>query len=415
MFDIDNWLEIFDSIKKNKLRTFLTGFSISWGIFIFIILLATSNGVRTGLSIVFKNRSSNIIEIQGRLTSVPFKGLPDNRKISLEQKDYDLLNRTDEKEYLSALIPIKATISVQSNYTTGDCIGIYPDYSHVNGIKIIDNQGRLINDMDMKEKRKVTIINKRLREILFKNENPIGKTILINELKFTVTGVYEEQSITDIEKAYIPFTTSQLLFNGSWGFTSLAFTIKGLDTNEKNEKFNDRIINNLAEMHQFDPADKVAVNLTNQLRTYLQTVSIFNAIVIFIWIIGLSTLFAGMIGVCNIMLITVKERTKEFGIRKALGATPASILKGIILEAVCITTLFGYIGLFLGIGVNAAFNSFLKNNPDIVELAVFQNPTVDLNIALGAMVLLVITGAMAGYFPARQAVKTMPIEAMREE
>jgi putative ABC transport system permease protein len=415
MFDIDNWLEIFDTIKKNKLRTFLTGFSISWGIFIFVILLATSNGVRNGLLLVFKNRASNTIEIQGRLTSTPFKGLPDNRKINLEQKDFDLLNRTEEKEHLSALIPVDATISAQSNYTTGDCIGIYPDYSHINGIKIIDKQGRLINDLDMKEKRKVTIINKRLREILFNDENPVGKTILINGLKFTVIGVYEESSITDIEKTYIPFTTSQLLFNGAWGFTGLAFTVKGLDTNEKNEKFNNRLINNLAEIHHFDPEDRVAVNLTNQLRTYLQTVGILNAIVIFIWIIGLSTLFAGMVGVCNIMLITVKERTKEFGIRKALGATPSSILKGIISEAICITALFGYLGLFLGIGVNEIFSSFLKNNPDIAEFAVFKDPAINLSVAIGAMVILIIAGAFAGYFPAHKAVKIMPIEAMKEE
>jgi putative ABC transport system permease protein len=415
MFDIDNWAEIFHSIKRNKLRTFLSGFSISWGIFMFVILLATSNGVRNGLLIVFNSRASNAIEIQGRSTSIPFKGLPDNRKINLDQKDYNLLNHADEKEYISALIPTEVTISAQGNYTTAHCIGIYPDYSPINGIKIIDNKGRLINDMDMEEKRKVTIINKRLREILYKDKNPVGEPLLINGLKFTIIGIYEENSVVDIEKAYIPFTTSQLLFNGGWGFTSLSFTVKGLDTNEKNERFNDRTIGNLAEIHHFDPKDKVAVNLTNQLRTYLQTIGILNAIVIFIWIIGLSTFFTGMVGVCNIMLITVKERTKEFGIKKALGATPSSILKGIIMESVCITTLFGYLGLFLGIGVNFMFNSFLKNNPDIEGLAMFKNPTINLNIAIGAMVVLIVVGAMAGYIPSRQAVKIMPVVAMRED
>lgn len=415
MFDIDSWSEIFDSIKRNKLRTFLSGFSISWGIFMFIILLTTSNGVRNGLLLVFKNRASNVIEIQGRSTSIPYKGLPDKRKISLEQKDYNLLNRTDEKDCISALIPTEVTISARSNYTTGHCIGIYPEYSQINGIEIIDRQGRLINDIDMEKKRKVAIINKRLREILYKDGNPVGNTLLINGLKFKVIGVYEENSIVDIEKAYIPFTTSQLLFNGGWGFSSLSFTVKGLDTNKKNEEFNNRLIGDLAEIHQFDPKDKVAVNLTNQLRTYLQTIGVLNAIVVFIWIIGVSTLFAGMIGVCNIMLITVKERTKEFGIRKALGATPSSILRGIMMEAVCITVLFGYLGLFLGIGVNFMFSSFLKNNPDIAELAMFKNPAINLSIAIGAMAVLVVAGAMAGYFPARRAVKVMPVVAMREE
>jgi putative ABC transport system permease protein len=416
MFDIDNWMEIFTSIQKNKLRTFLTGFSISWGIFMFVILLATSNGVRNGISTVFKNRSSNTIQIQGRFTSIPYKGFPDNRKIKLEQKDYDLLkNRTAEKEYLSALIPTDVTISYESNYTSGQCIGVHPEYAVINGITIVGNQGRLINDMDINEKRKVAIVNKRVKEVLYKNENPVGKILLINGLKFTIIGVFEEKAIVDFEKTYIPFTTSQLLFNGGWGFRSLAFTVKNLDTNAKNEQFNKQLIGNLAELHYFDSNDRIAINLTNQLKTYLQTIGIINAIVIFIWIIGLGTLFAGMVGISNIMLITVRERTREFGIRKALGATPSSILSGIILEAVCITTLFGYLGLFLGICVNGAFNSFLKNNPEITELAIFKNPTVNVEIALGAMGVLVIAGVLAGYFPAKQAVKIMPVEAMREE
>ena len=416
MFDIDNWMEIFTSIQKNKLRTFLTGFSISWGIFMFVILLATSNGVRNGITIVFKNRSSNTIQVQGRLTSIPYKGLPDNRRVKLAQKDYDLLNnRTEEKEYLSALIPSNVTLSYESNHTNGQCVGIHPEYAKINAITVVNHQGRLINDMDINERRKVVVINKRLREVLYKNENPEGKTLLINGLKFTIIGVFEEKAIVDFEKVYIPFTTSQLLFNGGWGIRSLAFTVKNLDTNEENEAFNKRLIDNLADMHLFDPNDRIAINLTNQLKIYLQTIGIINAIVIFIWVIGLGTLFAGMVGISNIMLITVRERTREFVIRKALGATPSSILKGIILESVCITALFGYLGLFLGICVNGMFSAFLKNNLTITELAVFKNPTVNVEIALGAMVVLIIAGVFAGYFPARQAVKIMPVEAMREE
>jgi putative ABC transport system permease protein len=382
----------------------------------FVILLATSNGVRNGIRIVFKSRSSNTIEVQGRFTSIPYQGLPDNRKVALAQKDYDLLNnRMEEKKYLSALIPTDVTFSYESNHANGQCIGIHPEYTEINSISIVDNQGRLINDMDINERRKVVVINKRLREVLYKNKNPEGEMLLINGLKFTIVGVFAEKALVDFEKAYIPFTTSQLLFNGGWGLQSLAFTVKNLDTNEKNENFNTRLINNLADIHRFDPNDRIAINLTNQLKIYLQTVGIINAIVIFIWVIGLGTLFAGMVGISNIMLIAVRERTREFGIRKALGATPASILQGIILESVCITTLFGYLGLFLGICVNGMFNSFLKNNPNIAELAVFKNPTVNVEVAFGAMVVLVIAGVFAGYFPARQAVKIMPVEAMREE
>jgi len=416
MFDFDSWTEIFDSIRKNKLRTFLTGFSIAWGIFMFVILLATANGAQNGIEIVFSKRSSNIMQIQGRYTSMPYEGLPDNRKVNLDKKDFDRINnRFSEKEYLSALIPVNVTMSYSQYNTFGNCTGIYPDYSKINGIKIMDGQGRLLNEMDMKEKRKVVLINKRLREVLYKDENPIGKMLLINDLRFTVVGVFSENTIIDNEKAYIPFSTAQLLFNGGWGFKSLALSVSNLNTNKKNEAFSDRLIKNMADMHRFNPDDKVAVNLTSQLKTYLQTISIIHTIVIFIWIIGAGTLFAGMIGISNIMLITVRERTKEFGIRKALGAKPSSILKGIIMESVFITSAFGYLGLFLGICVSGMFGLYVKHHPEATKFAIFENPSVNIQIALIAMIVLIIAGVLAGYFPARQAIGVPPVEAMREE
>ena len=416
MFDFDSWTEIFDSIRKNKLRTFLTGFSIAWGIFMFVILLATANGAQNGIKVVFAKRSSNIIQLQGRYTSMPYEGLPDNRKVNLDKKDFDRINnRFSEKEYLSALIPVNVTMSYTQNSTFGNCTGIYPDYSKINGIKIIEGQGRLLNEMDMKEKRKVVLINKRLKDVLYKYENPIGKIMLINSLRFTVVGVFSENTIIDNERAYIPFSTAQLLFNGGWGFKSLALSVDNLNTDKKNESFNDRLIKNIADMHRFNPDDKVAVNLTNQLKTYLQTISIIHTIVIFIWIIGAGTLFAGMIGISNIMLITVRERTKEFGIRKALGAKPSSILKGIIMESVFITSAFGYLGLFLGICISGMFGLYVKNHPEATKFAIFENPSVNIQIALIAMIVLIIVGVLAGYFPARQAVGIPPVEAMREE
>lgn len=417
IFDIDNWVEIFNSIKQNRLRTFLTGFSIAWGIFMFVFLLATSNGAKNGLSTVFEKRTSNIIQIQGRFTSMPYDGLPNNRKINLDENDYNRINnRFPEKEYLSALIPIDASMSYDNNRTMGTCTGINTDFNKINGIKIIDQQGgRLISDMDIKEKRKVAIINERLRDVLYKQEDPIGKVLLINDIKFTVIGVYTENSVLNFEKTYIPFSTAQLLFNGGWGFKNIAFTVKDLNTNKENTEFNKRLIDNLANMHRFNPDDKVAINLLNQLKTYLQTISIFNSIYIFIWIIGAGTLFAGMVGVSNIMLITVKERTREFGIRKALGAKPSSIINGILMEAVCLTLLFGYFGLFVGIFASSLFNLYLKSHPDSKEFSIFENPSVDIRIAIIAMIALILAGVLAGYFPAKQAIKITPIEAMKEE
>jgi len=416
MFDADIWTEIFDSIKTNRLRTFLTGFSIAWGIFMFVILLASANSVQNGIKIVFAKRASNNVQIEGRYTSIPYDGLPDNRKINLTQEDFDRMNnRFPEKNYISGLIPVNVTMSYKSNSTFGTCTGIYPDYSKINGIKIMDEQGRLIDDMDMAEKRKVALINKRLKDVLYKDENPIGNTLLVNNLKFTVIGVFSENTIVDNEKAYIPFSTAQYLFKGGWGFSSIALNVVNLNTNKENEAFNNRLIKNMAEVNHFSPDDKVAINIINFLKAYLQTLSIFNSVLIFIWVIGVGTLFAGMIGVSNIMLITVRERTKEIGIRKALGAKPSSILNGIILEAVFITSTFGYLGLFLGIWVSGIFNVYLKSHPNSGKFAIFENPSVNIHLAIMAMVSLIIVGVLAGYFPARQAIRIMPVEAMREE
>jgi len=196
---------------------------------------------------------------------------------------------------------------------------------------------------------------------------------------------------------------------------NIALKVKDLNTNQENEMFNKRLMKNMADRHRFHPNDKVAVNLINQLKTYLQTIGIFKTIVIFIWVIGIGTLFAGIIGVSNIMLITVRERTREFGIRKALGAKPSSILKGIVMEAVCITSLFGFLGLLVGIYVSKLFNFYLKNHPEAKEFAIFKNPSIDIRIALLAMIALIVAGVLAGYFPAKQAVKIMPVEAMKEE
>ncbi|MCC8145981.1 MAG: ABC transporter permease [Bacteroidales bacterium] len=416
MIDLDNWIEIFNAIKKNKLRTFLTGFSISWSIFMFITLLASSNGAKNGVMTTFGSRDVNSISMMGRVTSIPFQGLPDNRKIELDKKDFDLINEhIAQKEFISPIINKTVTASFGNNFTNVRFVGVYPDYTNINGIKIKEKQGRFLNDMDIEENRKVAVINQRLKEVLYQDEDPVGKNIIVNKLRFTVVGVFEETSSTNIEKAYIPLTTSQLLFNDGWGYTSLAFTVKNLNTEKKNEAFLKDLRKKVSLLHRFDSTDEQALTFSDQLAVYLQTLGIFNAVNVFIWVIGIGTLFAGIVGISNIMLITIRERTREFGIRKALGATPRSILKSIILESVITTSLFGYLGLFLGIGASKLFNSFLENNRELSSLALFQNPSIDISIAIGAMVLLIIAGVLAGYYPAKLAVKIPPVEAMRAE
>jgi putative ABC transport system permease protein len=416
MFDFDNWVEIFDAMKKNKLRTFLSGFSITWGIFMFVVLLSVTNGAQGGVMVSFGDRFINKLQVSGRLTSVSYQGLPENRKIKFDQDDYDMVNRKiPEKQYLSAIIHSSVKVNYGQSNATSELYGIHPDYNLINGVRIIDNQGHLIRDIDVKEKRKVVVINKRLREVLFADENPVEKNIIINKSSYKVVGVFEEASILNVEKMYIPFSTAQLIFSGGWGLGGLTMATIGLNTNDENEMFNKKLITNFGTLHHFNPEDGKAVNIESKMKEHLQALGIFNAVTIFIWIVGFGTLFAGIVGVGNIMLITVRERTKEFGIRKALGATPTSILGNIILESVCITASFGYLGVFLGICANKLFNLFLIKNPDKSSLAIFENPNIDMNLALGAMTVLVISGVLAGYFPAKQAVKISPVEAMRSE
>jgi putative ABC transport system permease protein len=364
----------------------------------------------------FGSREVNSISIFGRATSIPFNGLPDNRQIELDEKDFDLINNQIlQKEFISPCINTVATASYKRDYTSVTLVGIYPEYRHINGIKIKDKQGRFISDPDIDKRRKTAVINQRLKEVLYQDRNPVGEDIIINKLRFTVVGVFDETLSTNIEKAYIPFSTSQLLFHGGWGFTSLAFTVKNLDTKKSNEQFIKDLRTRLGALHQFDSLDEQAVDFSDRLDTYLQTLGIFNAVNVFIWVIGIGTLLAGIVGISNIMLITVRERTREFGIRKALGAKPYSILINIVIESVVITAMFGYLGLFAGIGLSKGFNWFLENNTAIASLAIFENPSVNVSTAIGAMIILIIAGVLAGYFPARLAVKVPAVEAIRAE
>lgn len=417
MFDIENWAEILSTIKKNKLRTFLTGFSISWGIFMFCILLAAGNGLRNGMMSNFENRSVNSIQYWGRSTSLPYQGLPNNRPIQLDDKDLNLIE-TQVPEAIDWAPLLFTNLNVSYNTRNSDCSiqGVTPEYRHINGITIQSTSGRFINAIDMKEKRKVAVINELLKTQLFNEEDPVGKRFIAGGLSYIVIGVFKEESWGNARKAYIPFSTAQTLYNQGWGIHDLVFTVNGLETEQANKEFETTFREKLAVLHHFDPSDERAIGIWNRLQSYLQFLGIFNGISAFIWIIGIGTLIAGIIGISNIMLITVRERTREIGIRKALGAKPSQILNSILMESIFITSLFGYFGMFLGVGLGEMVNSILQS-PDLPKEAsvMFNNPTIPVGVAVGAMCILIISGLIAGYFPAWKAVKIPPVEAMRAE
>ncbi|MDR2814174.1 MAG: ABC transporter permease [Prevotellaceae bacterium] len=418
MFDLDLWQEIFNTIRTNKLRTFLTGFSVAWGIFMLIILLSAGNGLKNGVISSFAGRATNTVEVWGRRISIPHQGLPMGRRVRLDNKDFEMVNtRVPNAGNVGADLWKGGVVTFRSEFTSCQMRGVYPGLQQIDDIDVQPG-GRFINAVDMRERRKVALINDRLKTALFKTENPIGQYVKILGAMFQVVGIYElNNSWGNDNTVYVPFSTAQQLFNRGYGVNSVSFTVDGLNTREDNERFNAALRKNFAELHRFNPDDLRAVGIHNQMENYLQTMSIFNGISLFLWIIGIGTLTAGVVGVSNIMLITVRERTKEFGIRKALGAPPASILRLILLESMLITGLFGYVGMVLGIGVSELVNMALEaaGSGGGESMNILKNPTVDINIALLATLVLMVAGVVAGYFPARKAIRITAVEAMRAE
>ena len=421
MFDFDNFREIWSTMKKNKLRTFLTGFSVSWGIFMLVVLLGAGNGLRNGIMFNFRDMADNRIEMWPRWTSKPWKGMRPNRRLVFQDEDYYRLKLEHPEVVLcSATVNHSDTLTYDREYFTGATNGVFPDHALINGIQVHPGKGRFINDMDIRCKRKVIVLSPRMAEVLFREKDPLGEFVRCGRSMFQVVGIYYNKDMNNSSPAYIPFSTAQLLYNQGRGFYNMSFTVRGVTTEEENKAFEQRLRESLAKRHKFDPTDISAIgmwNMGNELRMFN---NLTGGIILFIWIIGISTLMAGIVGVSNIMLVTVRERTREIGIRKAIGAKPSSILKLIIFESILITAAFGYIGMVSGIGLMEGINYVmtLAGANDAAtgnNITMFRNPTVSLTIAFSATVLLVVAGVFAGYFPARKATKISAIEAIRAE
>lgn len=421
MFDFDNFREILGTIKKNKLRTFLTGFSVAWGIFMLIVLLGAGNGLRNGILHNFRNMSTNRVSVWPGYTTMPYKGMPTNRSIKFKDEDLQQIRHDHpEIDLVSAVVYHTDTLSVDEEYGTYSMRAVFPAHSIIDNIQMPAGNGRFINDIDIKQKRKVIVISPRMKEVLFKSQDPLGKHINSGKIVYQVIGVYKDENNSNDAPAYIPFSTGQTLYNSGYGIGQISFSLKGLKSKEDNEAFETRFRESMGKRHRFDPNDKGSLYMWNTAEEFLMLNGMMNGITLFLWIIGIGTLTAGIVGVSNIMLITVRERTREFGIRKAIGATPFSILKLIIVESILITALFGYVGMVLGIGVTEGINYAMEtmnagNASSNDDMSIFRNPTVSLGIACAATGLLVLAGVLAGYFPARKAVKVTAIEAMRTE
>lgn len=418
MFDLLQ--EISATIKKNKLRTFLTGFSIAWGIFMLIVLLGAGNGLRNGVTSNFKHRALNTVTIWDGWTTKPYKGLPVDRHIYFNDKDIEFLKKeVPEVTHVSGMInKNNATITHNDKYGAWTIRGVDADAGHINNVNIVSKNGRFINSVDIEQKRKVIVISTEMQEILFQDEDPIGKYVLSDNTAYQVIGVYKDESGWSNIPAYVPFSTAQVLYNTKErGFYRLDFVVDGLTTIEANQDFVKRLRQKMALRHNFDPEDNSAIWINNRAEDVVESEQIFGGITMFIWVIGILSLMAGIVGVSNIMLITVKERTREFGIRKAIGASPFSILKLVLLESVIITAISGYVGMVAGIGLTELISKGMEMGEQVKNSGpkVFTDPTVDLGVVAMATLVLIVAGVIAGYVPAKRAVSVSPIEAMRAE
>lgn len=409
------FLEIWTSVRRNKLRTVLTGFSVAWGIFMLVILLGSGNGLKNGVASNFGDYATNSLDLYGGRTSKPYAGYQKNRRIKLRVNDIEILKRdfpeVDEVTAQDWFSGKRATYG--NEFTTVWISGMMPATARMEGIKL--SAGRFIDDNDLHEYRKVIVIDEMMNRLFFKEESPLGKQVKVGNSQFTVIGVKEGDAERNNSSCCIPLTTAQLLYEqNNPEVSNIMLTVNGMKTTGDLEAFEKRVRRRLAVEHQFDPEDESAIWIDNTMERYKAFQMVFWGINLFVWIIGLGTLLAGVVGVSNIMLVTVSERTAEFGIRKALGAKPASIIRLILTESICITAAFGYIGMVLGIAVMEVVNFVLTQTPTGGRgPTIFLNPTLDLRVVVSATVVLVVAGLIAGYIPAYRAAQLKTIDALR--
>ena len=417
--EFDTIQEILDTMRQNKLRTFLTGFAVAWGIFMLIVLLGSGEGLKNGIASNFNDRATNTVNIWGRRTTMPYKGYKAFRRTQLTNSDLPYLKRLFPEIYkISGHVYWSNAVSYKLESGNFSIDGVMPDMEYIDKLKITAGNGRFLNDIDMKEERKVVVITQKTKDLLFKQEPALGKWIILSGIPFHVVGIDTKESRDENGRCYIPHSTAQKIFNKGVKTDGIHIAVNGLYTKEANDDFAERLRLAMCRKLIVHPDDTSAFNIWNQASDYVQTMNIFKTIDLFVLFIGICTLIAGIVGVGNIMVITVKERTKEFGIRKSIGATPMLILSSILLESVVITSVFGYIGMMLGIGVLEIVNKVIGGSGggggrDSVQ--VFKDPSVDLRIVFFATLILIISGLVAGYIPARKAVKIKPIDAIRAE
>ena len=412
--------EIWSTARRNKLRTTLTGFAVAWGIFMLIVLLGAGNGLINATIKQNNDFLSNSMEAYGGQTSKPYNGLSEGRYINLDEKDLTTTNAEfkDNVDEVGAVYYMNATVTHGENYMSMQIAGVYPVHTKIDKQTLL--YGRFINDIDLREKRKVLVINdKQAKELEPKDyKTLIGKYVKVGNFAFKVVGIFKSRE-DGSNNAFSAYSTIKSIYGANTdNLGNIEFTFHGLTTEKQNEDFEKTYRRRLNANHQAHPDDERSIWIWNGYTQNMQMEEGIAVIRTFLWVVGLFTLLSGIVGVSNIMLITVKERTHEFGIRKAIGAKPWSILKLIIIESVIITTFFGYIGMVLGVAANEYMDATLGHDVTdlgVVKLTLFVDPTVGIDVCLEATMVMIIAGTIAGLIPAFKASRIRPIEALRAD
>lgn len=416
MFDIERWQEIFDTIRKNKLRTFLTGLSVASGIFILVILLGFGQGMQNGIAEEFKEDAATSLWVWPRRTSIEYKGLNPGRQIQLRNENFETITRVmgDDFEKASMLyFPRDVQVVYNNDLLVYNVAGTNGDLQTIENEYL--SEGRFINETDVQQNAKVAVIsNKIKREVFSGVETPIGEYLTISGAGFRIVGVFGEhgEDEGEEERLFVPITTAQLTFNGADKINNMNFMLPELESFDEmvanNAAFTEQLSRYLKQKHNVSPDDDRAIRIWNPIQEAKRFYALMGGIKLFFWVVGFFTIIAGVVSVSNIMLIVVKERTREIGIRKALGAKPWSIIGMIMHEAIFVTAIAGFTGLIFSMGL-------LEIVGPHVEVDYVLNPSVNFNVAFSTVILLIIAGTLAGFFPAWKAVKVQVIEALRDE
>ena len=402
--------EILSSLKRNKLRTALTGFAVAWGIFMLIVLLGAGNGLIHAFQASAGKRALNSVSVYPGWTTIEYNGLRTGRRVRINESDLRALKQNLDTNIID-IYPVSSKgglkVSYSNDYVSATLDGVYPGYIKVNSLEM--KEGRFVNDIDINQKRKICVLSTKTVEILFPNSNPIGQFVNAGGFMYRVVGIYNQDNSDNSQTLYVPYSTLMTVYDKDGYVDMITLTTKNLTSIEENDAFEANMMSLIGERKMFDKNDDGALWIWNRFTSYLQTQNVMNVLINSIWIVGILTLISGIVGVSNIMLITVKERTHEFGIRKALGAKPRQILLMIVTESVVITAIFGYVGMLMGIGTTELLNMIIEQQ----NFEAFQDPTVDIAIAVEATVTLIVAGTLAGFFPAKRAVSIKPIEALR--